>query len=116
MVVGNISNLSSIKIVNSQAKNTEMKVLVSPIEGWEGYVMRVFEVKEDGFTPKHNHPWPQIIYILEGDGEILIDDKINQVTPGSYACIPSMAMHQFRNVGTTTYKFICIVPEEGHKY
>jgi len=116
MVVGNTNNLSSIKIINSQTKDTEMKVLVSPVDGWEGYVMRVFEVKEDGHTPKHSHPWPQISYMIEGDGELLIDGKINQVTPGSYAFIPSGAMHQYRNVGTTTFKFICIVPEEGHKY
>lgn len=60
-----------------------MKVLVSPKEGWDGYVMRVFEVGEAGFTPKHRHPWPHINYVLEGMGELLVDTIIHLVANGS---------------------------------
>ncbi len=116
MIIDNVSNLESIEFKGSKVKNTTMKALVSPKQGWEGYVMREVEVKENGFTPKHSHPWPHINYIIEGKGEILLNGKMNPVTAGSFAYIPSNELHQFKNTGDNIFKFICIVPEEGHKY
>lgn len=114
-MTGNVKDLTAKPVTHPSAKNASMKVLVSPQEGWEGYVMRVVEVEKNGFTPKHSHPWPHINYMLEGEGELLIDGVINKVSIGSYAYVPSNSLHQFRNTGDTEFKFICIVPEEGHK-
>lgn len=115
MVVGNFNELESIQITSPEARNAAMKVLVSPKEGWEGYVMRVVELEVDGYSPKHQHDWPHINYIIEGEGTLLIDDTLNKITAGSYAYVPANTLHQFSNVGGTPFKFICIVPEEGHK-
>jgi len=114
-MVGHIKLLESKSITSSEAKDASIQVLVSPIEGWDSHVMRVLEVKPEGYTPKHSHPWPHINYILEGVGELMIDNKINQVSAGSYAFVPSDTIHQFRNCGDKVFKFICIVPKEGHK-
>ncbi|QLY40871.1 cupin domain-containing protein [Hujiaoplasma nucleasis] len=115
MIVNHIDNLESNKITHPDAKNAFMKVLVSEKEGWNDYVMRVVEVEENGFTPKHNHPWPHINYVIEGQGHIMIEGKLHPVKQGSYAYVPSDAIHQFRNTGKTMFKFICIVPKEGHR-
>jgi quercetin dioxygenase-like cupin family protein len=45
----------------------------------------------------------------------MIEGEVNPVEAGSYAYIPANSLHQFRNVGETQFKFICIVPKEGHK-
>jgi len=115
MIIGNMKDVPSKVIESSQVQGVTMKVLVSPTEGWDGYVMRVFEVESQGFTPKHQHPWPHINYIIKGQGELMVDGKITHITSGSYAYVPSDNLHQFRNVGTETLEFICIVPEIGHK-
>ena len=114
MIVGNVKNLENKKIDSPKVNNASIKVLVSPKEGWEGHVMRVLELGKDGFSPKHEHPWPHINYMIEGEGELMIDGKINKVSAGSYAYVPANTLHQFRNIGETPFKFICIVPEEGH--
>ncbi len=114
MIVNNVSNLISKEFNSPDALKTSMKVLISSKEGWEDYVMREVEVGEKGFTPKHSHPWPHINYMIEGDGELFIDGKINKVASGSFAYVPSNSLHQFRNVGKGTFKFICIVPKDGH--
>ena len=113
-MIGNIKDLEKIIVNHPSAANTAMKVLVSPSEGWKGYVMRVVEVEEGGFTPKHSHPWPHINYFIEGKGELMIDGKINPVEAGSFAFVPNDSLHQFRNTSSVVFKFICIVPEEGH--
>ncbi|PKL01391.1 MAG: cupin [Tenericutes bacterium HGW-Tenericutes-1] len=114
-MVGNIKQLESKVITSPEAKDASIQVLVSPNEGWDSHVMRVLEVKQEGYTPKHSHPWPHINYIIEGEGELMIDGEINKVNAGSYAYVPSDTLHQFRNVGKGVFKFICIVPKEGHK-
>jgi quercetin dioxygenase-like cupin family protein len=115
MIVGNFKDLTAKPVTHPSAKDAAMKVLVSPNEGWEGYVMRVVEVEVGGFTPKHAHDWPHINYVIEGNGTLLIEDKLHELTPGSYAFVPNNALHQFSNIGDATFKFICIVPEEGHQ-
>lgn len=116
MIVDNAKNVPVIEVNSGEAKFASMKALVSKTEGWEGYVMREVEVLEGGYTPKHSHPWQHINYFIEGDGELMIDGKINKVTPGSFAYVPENSLHQFRNIGNTTFKFICIVPDKGHVY
>lgn len=115
MIVSNVKDVPAIKVENDETKFISMKALVSPKEGWEGYVMREVEVLEGGYTPKHKHPWQHINYMLEGEGELMIDGKINKVKAGSFAFVPPGVLHQFRNAGKSVFKFICIVPEEGHK-
>ena len=114
-MIGKLSETVKKKITSPEAKDASIQVLVSPNEGWDSHVMRVLEVEKDGYTPKHQHPWPHINYIIEGQGELMIDGVVQPVEAGSYAFVPSNTLHQFRNVGSSTFKFICIVPKEGHK-
>jgi len=115
MIVGNFKDLIATEVNSPAAKNASMKVLVSPKEGWEGYVMRVVELQPEGYSPKHAHEWPHINYIIEGSGTLLIEDTLHPLSPGGYAYVPGNTLHQFSNVGDVPLKFICIVPEEGHK-
>lgn len=115
MVVGHEDNMKEIKFDNPEAKGASMKALVSPTEGWEGYVMRVLEISEGGYSPRHIHPWPHINYMLEGEGILFIDGEEHEVKQGSYAYVPEGKLHQFKNTGQGVFKFICIVPEIGHQ-
>ncbi|MFW5865280.1 MAG: cupin domain-containing protein, partial [Candidatus Izemoplasmataceae bacterium] len=83
-------------------------------EGWLDYVMRLVSVKEGGFTPLHEHPWPHINYMVEGEGILMIDGVEHPVKAGSHAYVPKNTLHQFKNAGKEPFKFICIVPKEGH--
>lgn len=115
MIVGNFNELLATEIMSPEAKHAAMKVLVSPNEGWEGYVMRVVELEPNGYSPKHAHDWPHINFIIEGTGTLLIGDVLHPLTSGSYAYVPENTLHQFSNAGDVAFKFICIVPERGHK-
>ena len=114
-MIGHVKDTKSVLIESLEAKNAVMKVLVSPKEGWDDYVMRLVEVAPGGYTPKHNHPWPHINFMVEGRGELLMDGEYQSVNAGSYAYVPGNMEHQFRNNSHHVFKFICIVPKEGHK-
>lgn len=114
-MIKHIDKVEPTFITHPSASNAYMKALVGAQEGWEDYVMRVVEVKEGGYTPKHQHPWPHINFMLEGQGEILMDGEYQAVKAGSFAYVKADMLHQFRNTGTEPFKFICIVPKEGHQ-
>jgi len=114
-MVGNVKDLEKVYMNSDTIKDVNMQVLVSPKEGWDSHVMRVFEVGVGGFTPQHQHPWEHINYILEGQGSLMIGEEVFPLQQGSYAYVPQNTIHQFKNVGDTVFKFICIVPTRGHK-
>lgn len=113
MIVGNVKDVLGTRMNNDMMKSVLKKVLVSPREGWEGWVMRLFELGAGGYSPKHSHPWPHINYILHGQGTLHLDGQDYQLKTGSYAYVPGDKVHQFLNTGTEDFRFICIVPEEG---
>lgn len=91
-----------------------MKKLIGPEEGWDSHVMREVSLEPFGYSPKHQHDWPHINYVLEGHGVIHIDGVDHEVEPGYAAYVPANALHQFVSKTDETMRFICIVPKEGH--
>lgn len=115
MIVNHEKDVLGVQMENEQMKDVLKKVLIAPAQGWEGYVMRQFELGEGGFTPKHEHSWPHIIYILQGQGSLFLDGQDYPVESGSFAFIPGNKLHKFTNTSKDKFAFICIVPEEGDK-
>ena len=108
-------DLEKIIMKAETAKNVSKQVAISPVEGWDGWVMRIITIGSEGYSPRHTHPWPHINYIIKGTGELLIDGEKKAVKTGDTAYIPEGEDHQFINTGNDDFSFICIVPEEGDK-
>ncbi len=115
MIVSHLNNVEGVKVESKDAKDVLMKVLISVKEGWEDYVMRVFEVEKGGYTPKHSHPWQHIIFIISGKGILYLKGENHKVETNAFAYIPPNVEHQFSNNEDEKLRFICIVPKEGHK-
>lgn len=114
-MVGHEKDIEAIISSSPDAKGAFMKALISPKEGWEGYVLRVVELDPDGHSPRHSHDWPHINYCLEGEGVLFMDGAEYPFSEGGYAYVPSNQLHQYINKsGDKKMRFICIVPECGH--
>jgi len=114
MIVAQEKDVQAMVMESPEVKAAAMKALISPQQGWEGYVMRVIELGEGGYSPRHTHDWPHINYVLEGSGSLHINGKDTAIEAGSYAYVPAGSLHQYKNEGGGMFRFICIVPEEGH--
>lgn len=115
MFVGHQADIPQIKIQSPEANAVIKQSLIGPEQGWEGWVMRLFTLSKDGYSPRHIHAWPHINYIVDGKGILFLEGKEYPVEKGSTAYVPSNALHQFKNSGNEDFVFICIVPEEGDR-
>lgn len=115
MIVAHEKQVMAQLLDSPEVKNAGMKVLIGQAQGWDDYVMRIIELHDQGHSPKHAHPWPHINYMIQGRGVLYVDGQEHPVEAGSFAYVPAGQEHQFRNSGTEPFRFICIVPKEGHQ-
>jgi len=113
MATGHWKDAEPRPMAMEEARGVTRRLLLSPGDGWDGWVMRAFELEPGGQTPRHVHAWPHINVGLEGEGVVTIGGKDHELRQGSYAFVPEGTVHQFRNPGKAPLAFICIVPEEG---
>ncbi len=112
-VVGHEDGVTPVPMAGEGIVGVAKRVLVSPAEGWDGWVLRLFDVEPDGHTPRHSHPWPHINFVPSGRGTLYVGGQEQPLTPGSYAFVPGGVEHQFRAAPDESLTFICIVPSEG---
>ncbi len=112
-VVGNKDGLAATAMAGDGIEGVVKRVLVSPEQGWDGWVMRLFDVEPGGHTPRHRHDWPHINFVAAGSGVLYLDGAEHALAAGSYAYVPGGHEHQFRAADGESLSFVCIVPESG---
>lgn len=76
------------------------------VEGREAVVAKV-ELEPGVTAGRHTHPGDEISYILEGEGELLIDGEApRKVKAGEAFVIPAGKVHDARNSGPGTMRLI----------
>jgi quercetin dioxygenase-like cupin family protein len=81
--------------------------------GWATNTMRVFRLAAKGFTPRHQHDWEHVNYIIKGKGQVRIGEEVHEVKEKDFAFVPPNIEHQFENPYDEDLEFICIVPDRG---
>src|SRR5438874_13497603 len=84
------------------------------VPGREAVIARV-EVAPQARAGRHTHPGDEISYVMEGEGEILIDGQApRKVKAGDGFVIPAGAKHDAHNTGTQPLKLVGVyVVEKG---
>lgn len=113
MKILNCSEVTLGEVKLEGAKGAYMKWLISKADGAPNFAMRLFEIKPEGNTPLHTHPFEHEVYILEGEGVLVYEDKEYKLNKDFCIFVPQDKMHQFRNAGKGSLKFLCCVPNEN---
>lgn len=58
----------------------------------------------------------KIIYVIQGDFEVLLNDDIHPCTAGDTIKIPKGQRHNFKNAGTKEGKILVILTPGGHEH
>ena len=68
-----------------------------------------------GSPPHICHRDDKVLYILEGEFEVLLGEKTVRASAGACAVIPKGTIHNFRNAGTSAGRLIAILTPGGHE-
>ena len=112
MKITNFGKVDAQKVDDPGAKGVTIRWLISEKDGAPHFAMRLFEVKPDGYTPYHQHKWEHEVFILEGKGNLVLEDKTLPLNPGDAVFVPGGENHQFKNVSQDKLVFLCLVPIE----
>jgi quercetin dioxygenase-like cupin family protein len=84
------------------------------VPGREAVIARV-EIAPQARAGRHTHPGDEISYVLEGEGEILIEGQPpRQVKAGDGFVVPGGAKHDAHNTGAGPLKLVGVyVVEKG---
>ena len=73
------------------------------------YSLAYATVPPDQATKRHRLATAEVYYIVEGFGEMFVDDECEPVEPGSVVYIPPGAVQYIENTGDHELVFLCIV-------
>lgn len=84
------------------------------VDGREAVVAKV-ELEPGAVAGRHSHPGDEISYILEGEGELLIDgEPPRKVKAGEAFVIPAGKVHDAKNTGPGTMRLVgTFIVEKG---
>lgn len=111
-----IFNYREVKAEEAQeigASKLKVRWLITRDIGAPNFAMRLFEMEPGGQSPLHAHPWEHEVFILEGEGIVVGADEERNFKPGDVVFIPPNEKHQFKNNGSETVKFLCLVPHHN---
>jgi quercetin dioxygenase-like cupin family protein len=101
------------KDADEGASKLKVRWLITKEMGAPNFAMRLFEMEPSGNSPLHVHPWEHEVFILEGEGVVVGQDKERKFRPGDVVFVAPNEKHQFKNNGSRTVRFLCIVPIRG---
>ena len=95
----------------SAGDNTILKELLNPLKEdiAISYSLAYARVKPSQISLAHKLKSSEVYYILEGQGEMHIDDEKENVAKGQAIYIPPNSVQKIRNTGMTDLVFLCIV-------
>ena len=93
----------------------QVRWLLSEGDGTPNFAMRQFEVAPGGYTPRHSHPYEHEVYVLAGEGVVYEGDAPHALKAGDVILVTPDEVHQFKNTGTESLKFLCLIPNDATK-
>jgi len=101
--------------VGDGIREVAKRILLGPKDGFNGY-LRQFVLGPAGHTPFHSHDWYHAVYVLEGEGKLVLENEEHDLLRGSIVFVEAQRKHNFVNTGASDMRFLCMVPEKGDSY
>ena len=92
------------------AKDVKVRWLISDKDGAKNFAMRIFEIEPGGYTSYHTHDWEHEVFVLEGEGEVKVEEKSYPIKKDSVVFVNPGLKHGFTNTGEQVLKIICLIP------
>jgi quercetin dioxygenase-like cupin family protein len=92
-------------------KGVDFRPMVADNMAAPNFYLRVFDVEPGGHTPLHRHPWEHEIYVVSGEGRIVLEEGGEKLSAGDALLVEPGELHQFVNDGGAILKLVCVIPK-----
>jgi mannose-6-phosphate isomerase-like protein (cupin superfamily) len=66
-----------------------------------------------GRAPDHFHTYDEVVYVLEGEGELVIGDETAPLSPGTCVHLPARLVHCLANTGSGELRVLGVFRPAG---
>jgi len=111
MIIRKLADVPATPMAMDGVRDVSKQLLVGSADGAPNFSFRVFTVAPGGHSPHHSHDVEHVNYVISGQGALVDGDgRHNPLAPGDFAFVAPGDVHQFRNIGSEPFVFICAVP------
>jgi len=90
----------------------EFRYLVTDEVGCDE-LTQFFGIIAPGRAPEHSHVYDEVIYVLEGEGVLHIDDAHEPVEAGTCIHLPPFTLHSLENSGDAPMRIVAVFHPAG---
>lgn len=114
VLIRNIDDTPRTPVKMEGVEGATMAIMVGRADGAPHFALRQFAVEPGGHTPRHRHDYEHEVYVVGGEGTVLLGGRENPIRGGDVIYVPANEEHQFRSSQGQTgpLRFLCIVPIE----
>ncbi len=109
MLIRNIHDTPTKPVDMPGVKDVTMAVMVGRGDGAPNFSLRSFLVSPQGHSPRHSHDYEHEVFIVDGDGTVLLEGAEHPIRSGDVVYVPADQEHQFK-AGVAGLRFLCLVP------
>jgi quercetin dioxygenase-like cupin family protein len=113
MRIKHSTDVAQSEVTMEGAAGCQVRWLIGEGDKAPNFAMREFEVAPGGHTPKHFHDYEHEIYVIAGNGVVMEGDNERPLASGDVVLVSPNDVHQFRNTGRETMKFLCLIPNSA---
>jgi quercetin dioxygenase-like cupin family protein len=99
--------------ISAPAVGAKRRWLLTKEKGSPNFTVAFVEVAPGGSTLRHSHSYEHAMYFLEGVGELQELNGISPISPWEFIYIAPDELHQIKNTGNKSLKFIGFHMKEG---
>ena len=113
MIIKDVKNCQEI----IAGDNVLLRELLNPLKQDVAinYSLALAKVKQGEITLAHRLTSSEVYYILEGEGEMYINNEKEKVNVGQAIYIPPNSVQRIKNTGLNDLVFLCIVDPAWRK-
>lgn len=114
VLIRNIDETPRAPVNMDGVEGATMAIMVGRADGAPHFALRQFAVEPGGHTPRHRHDYEHQVYVVGGQGTVLLGGRENPIRGGDVIYVPANEEHQFRSLQDQAgpLRFLCIVPIE----
>lgn len=110
MLIKSYKDVVPFRLQEGEAKGAYVRPLISDEDGAGNYHMNLLRLEPGGQTPDEKRDYSQQMFVRKGDGEVLHNSSVRELSEGDVILIREEEEYQIRNTTEADLEILIIRP------